>query len=179
MADFSGGKGHRMAAILIVATLFLAGAAHNSLGPTPNLPEAVTGASIAGLLIILFFVLRSHRRLASTLDSWIVTNGGAIASGGAHLGPHLITPATVLTRYQVVMSFLVVTFRFPTRIYLPEHEPTRLTAALCSVVSLIFGWWGFPWGPIYTFQVLGKNADGGLRVTVGERLAGTQPWQDD
>lgn len=32
-----------------------------------------------------------------------------------------------------------------------------------SVISAIFGWWGIPWGPIYTVQALGRNSAGGYQ----------------
>lgn len=30
-----------------------------------------------------------------------------------------------------------------------------------TLVSALFGWWGFPWGPIYTLQAIGRNSAGG------------------
>ena len=30
-------------------------------------------------------------------------------------------------------------------------------------MTLVAGWWGFPWGPIYTLGALGTNAFGGQR----------------
>ncbi len=36
-------------------------------------------------------------------------------------------------------------------------------AALWSLVSGVFGWWGFPWGPIYTVPALYHNAVGGKK----------------
>jgi hypothetical protein len=32
-----------------------------------------------------------------------------------------------------------------------------------SLITLVAGWWGFPWGPIYTLGALGRNALGGER----------------
>jgi hypothetical protein len=33
------------------------------------------------------------------------------------------------------------------------------------LISLLFGWWGIPWGPIYTVTSLFKNFGGGRDVT--------------
>jgi len=33
------------------------------------------------------------------------------------------------------------------------------------LMSLTFGWWGFPWGPIWTIQTLAETFRGGLDVT--------------
>jgi len=35
----------------------------------------------------------------------------------------------------------------------------------------VLGWWGIPWGPIYTVQVLLNNLRGGVKQTVGDLLA--------
>ena len=32
-----------------------------------------------------------------------------------------------------------------------------------TLVSALMGWWGFPWGPIYTLQSIGRNSSGGLQ----------------
>jgi hypothetical protein len=34
-----------------------------------------------------------------------------------------------------------------------------------SLLSLFLGWWGIPWGPIYTVQALWVNFSGGKDVT--------------
>jgi hypothetical protein len=30
-----------------------------------------------------------------------------------------------------------------------------------TVISVLLGWWGIPWGPIYTLQAIGRNSAGG------------------
>jgi hypothetical protein len=34
-----------------------------------------------------------------------------------------------------------------------------------TLVSLVAGWWGIPWGPIYTVQSIYNNSRGGKDVT--------------
>jgi hypothetical protein len=34
-----------------------------------------------------------------------------------------------------------------------------------TLLSLVAGWWGIPWGPIYTIQVVYNNFKGGKDVT--------------
>jgi len=34
-----------------------------------------------------------------------------------------------------------------------------------SLISLVLGWWGIPWGPIYTIWSLIANCSGGKDVT--------------
>ena len=161
-----------MRAMLVVGLLFLAGVAYNVFGPEPNPTEATGGALIAAVLIGLFFLTRYHRTQAAEFEQWLTYNRSAIERGGAlYKNRILITPTTRLTRYQVALSFLIVSFKIPTRIYVVGHHATGFVAAVCTVISLGLGWWGIPWGPIYTVQVIYRNLRGGLSQSVAEGLA--------
>ena len=65
-----------------------------------------------------------------------------------------ITPATQLVSYTYVISLLVVTFRRSTRYYFAEAERQEaiLAKILCILCNLTIGWWGIPWGPIWTVK---------------------------
>lgn len=161
-----------MRTMLVVAGLFLVGVAYNVFGPEPNPTEAIGGAVIAAVLVGLFLLTRYYQRRATELEAWLTDNRAAIQGGGAvYENQVLITPTTRLTRYQLAVSFLIVSFKFPTRIYVVGHHTTGFIAAMCTVVSLALGWWGIPWGPIYTVQVVSRNLRGGLSHTVAERFA--------
>ena len=160
-----------MWAMLVVGALFLAGAAYNVFGPEPNPTEAIGGATIAAMLLGLFFATRYHQNRADEFEGWLTHNVNPIERGGALYRDVLVTPATVLTRYQVAVSFLIVTFKFPTRYYIVGHDATGGIATSCTLVSLVLGWWGIPWGPIYTVQVVTRNVRGGFTRTVGEHLS--------
>lgn len=68
--------------------------------------------------------------------------------------------------YQWCISLLVVTLKRGTRIYyLKPGETGFLPGFLWSAFTLVAGWWGFPWGPIYTISSLWTNARGGIDVT--------------
>ena len=158
-----------MPAMLVVGLLFLAGVAYNVFGPEPNPSEAIVGAVIAAILIGLFFITRYHHKQAAEFERWLTQNSTAIERGGAlYQNEILITPATRLTRYQVAISFLIVSFKIPTRSYVVGHHATGLVAAACILISIGFGWWGIPWGPIYTVQVIRRNLRGGVSQTVAE-----------
>ncbi|GEM_PF-4892691 len=45
--------------------------------------------------------------------------------------------------------------------YVRANRSTGLGALGCGACSLLFGWWGFPWGIIYTPISLWHNARGG------------------
>lgn len=78
--------------------------------------------------------------------------------------------------YQWCLSLLVVTLKRGTRIYyLKPGEAGFLPGFLWSAFTLVGGWWGIPWGPIYTIGALWTNLRGGIDVTdaVSADLANT------
>lgn len=161
---------HMMWGVLAVSLLFLYGAIHNLVKQQPDLGNAITSMSIAAVLIGLFFYLRSQHRSTTEFEAWLLSNADAIRGSGARYQEIAITAKTTLVRYQAVLSFLIVTFKFPTRYYIAEREATGIAWSMSTLASLLLGWWGVPWGPIYTAMALISNARGGLRQTAGERL---------
>lgn len=142
---------------LIFGLLFLAGAASNIVGPEPDYAEAAAGAAIGAALLGLFFFSRTHARRGDELPAWLLRNAAEIERTGLHYESRLNTPTTVLVRYQVALSFLIVTFKLPMRPYVEGEDPIFVVATLATVVSLLFGWWGIPWGPVYTVQVVDRT----------------------
>lgn len=68
--------------------------------------------------------------------------------------------------YQYCVSVLIMTFTRPTDIYYIRAGESAVTRGLqWSLLSMAFGWWGFPWGLIYTPITLVKNFGGGTDVT--------------
>ena len=64
--------------------------------------------------------------------------------------------------FQYCISIVVLTFRRPSDIYFL----TAVTKGLpFTLLSLVAGWWGIPWGPIYTIQCVYNNSRGGKDVT--------------
>lgn len=65
-----------------------------------------------------------------------------------------ITPETELVSYTYVISVIVMTFRRSTRYYFKEAESGKALAAklLCTLCNLTLGWWGIPWGPVWTVK---------------------------
>lgn len=68
--------------------------------------------------------------------------------------------------YQYCISLLVITFKRFSNIYFISHEQNAAVKGLpFTLLSLVLGWWGIPWGPIYTIQSLWVNLSGGKDVT--------------
>jgi hypothetical protein len=68
--------------------------------------------------------------------------------------------------YQFCVSLLIITFKRSSSIYFISHEQNAVVKGLpFTLLSLVLGWWGIPWGPIYTIQSVWVNFQGGRDVT--------------
>lgn len=68
--------------------------------------------------------------------------------------------------YQYCFSVLVMTFKRSTDIHFVKAGQSRVTPGLgWTCLTLLTGWWGIPWGPIYSIQSLYTNFSGGRDVT--------------
>jgi hypothetical protein len=69
-----------------------------------------------------------------------------------------------------------MTFKRPSSIYFIRADENAVGKGLpFSLISLVAGWWGLPWGPIYTIRSFSNNFSGGKDVTqeVMNSLLGT------
>jgi hypothetical protein len=77
--------------------------------------------------------------------------------------------------YQYCISLLVITFRRPSDIYFVKGGHSRFAKGLSyAAITLVMGWWGIPWGPIFSITSLVTDFGGGKDVTQ-EVLASLQP----
>ena len=68
--------------------------------------------------------------------------------------------------YQYCISILVMTFKRPSDIYFIRGGESGISKGLSySAITLLLGWWGIPWGPIYSITSLVNNFSGGKDVT--------------
>lgn len=68
--------------------------------------------------------------------------------------------------YHYCVSIIVLTFRRGSEIYFIRPGESAFAKGLpFTAASLVLGWWGFPWGPIYTIGALATNCGGGKDVT--------------
>ena len=87
-----------------------------------------------------------------------------IKSGG-HLQQEL-QQGGKFVMYQYCISLLIITFKRSSNIYFISHSDNAVVKGLpFTLLSLVLGWWGIPWGPIYTIQSIWVNFNGGKDVT--------------
>jgi hypothetical protein len=68
--------------------------------------------------------------------------------------------------YEYCVSVLIASSRRPTDVFfLRANDRGILRGLPYCLLSLLLGWWGLPWGPIYTPLTLFNNLCGGCEVT--------------
>lgn len=68
--------------------------------------------------------------------------------------------------FHYTISILVMTFRRPSSVhFIPAGKNAVVAGLPYTLLSLVAGWWGIPWGPIYTIGTLATNLSGGKDVT--------------
>jgi hypothetical protein len=79
---------------------------------------------------------------------------------------HELQCGAKFVQYQFCFSAMIMTFKQGTNIYFVRAGESRVAKGLrWSLLTLLIGWWGIPWGPIYTVQSLWLNLNGGDDVT--------------
>jgi hypothetical protein len=81
--------------------------------------------------------------------------------------------------YRYCISLLVITMLRSTDIYLvPAGQSRAVKGMPWTLLTLVMGWWGIPWGPIRSVQSLWTNLKGGVDVTAevanGMKLTGVK-----
>ena len=68
--------------------------------------------------------------------------------------------------YQYTVSIIVMTFRRSSDVYfIKSGENGTIKGLPFTAIAFLLGWWGIPWGPIYTIGSLYNNLKGGKNVT--------------
>jgi hypothetical protein len=69
-------------------------------------------------------------------------------------------------RFQFCVSVIVLSFkRSSPIIFVPAGESAFSKGVSYSLISLLAGWWGIPWGPIWTLVTVAENISGGKDLT--------------
>ncbi len=108
------------------------------------------------------------------------TSRAAAAGVPAHVIKEIEDGGRVLQFHYAYSLIYITVWGYSSPHYLRPGQGSLLRSLPYTIFTLLFGWWGIPWGPIYTLKTLYVNMSGGLDVT-DEVLhniaynAGTQP----
>jgi len=81
--------------------------------------------------------------------------------------------------YSYCISVIILTFKRPSAIYFVRSGESRFVKGLpYTLLSLVVGWWGIPFGIIYTIWCVASNSAGGTDVTDEIVGAMSQSYRD-
>ena len=132
--------------------------------------SAILWIEIAVVIGIIAIFIQKEEKKANDFLLWLVNNAAAVRNGTARYDGKLITPATKVTQFQACFSFLIMTTKSPSRFFINGHDNLIANGLAYTLVTLVFGWWGLPWGPIYTLETLYRNTVGGHKQVIGEMI---------
>lgn len=78
--------------------------------------------------------------------------------------------------YQYAISIVVMTFRNSSEIHFVRKGESTIGKSIgYTLLTLVMGWWGIPWGPIYSIGAIVNNLSGGKDVTAEVMRSVSQP----
>ena len=87
----------------------------------------------------------------------------------------LLAAGSRVVFFEYCISLVVLTLRRPSALYVLRPGDRGVVCSLpYTLVSLLLGWWGLPWGILYTPLVLFTNLSGGCDVTAEVRALKAQ-----
>ncbi|TPN85177.1 hypothetical protein [Aquimarina algicola] len=68
--------------------------------------------------------------------------------------------------FQYCFSIILMTFRRGSDVYFIRADESTVKHSIgFTLITFFFGWWGIPWGPIYSIGALASNLSGGKDIT--------------
>ena len=68
--------------------------------------------------------------------------------------------------FQYCFSIIIMTFKRGSDIYFIKPGESTISHSIgYTLITLFFGWWGIPWGPVYSIGALYSNLKGGKNIT--------------
>jgi hypothetical protein len=135
-----------------------------------QLADAAILLGFCGVFVLIARWIGGHKKQTAEFLNWIKSKQEDLKKGWAFYRGQKITLTTEVTQYLGCISLGIVTIRFRSR-YLFVGQGNTGIWCLFTGITLWMGWWGIPWGFIFTPQALYRNCRSGYRQTVGQLLA--------
>ena len=161
---------------LVVGIVFIAAGLKALFAFDPNTATlsrpVLLAISVGGAAVFLFLFAKASRaqKGLSEFENWMREKAPEILTRGAKYNGVRINGDTELTRFELAVSIVILSFKIPSRYYIAGRDNVGFTKIAYTTASLLFGWWGIPWGPVYTVQAVTKNVSGGYKTTVRQYL---------
>ena len=133
---------------------------------------APIGILLVSPLILVVLAEVGHRRF----NEWLRANADRIGSEPVSYKGAPITAQTEVVVYYLAFSIVFASFKIPSRYYVVGYHHTIPRQIVFTLLSFLLGWWGIPWGPVYTLQALHINVCNLKRKKLIE-LRGGAEWE--
>ncbi len=140
----------------------------------PQLTEPLSLLVFSSICAIFFVASSRAAKRTARFEQWLQLNAESVIQHGATYEGAEINRHTEVRRFLVALSVIVASFKIPTRHHIAGLDNFAHKQIQYSLATLVCGWWGVPWGPVYTVQSLAKNVSGGYIMTIEEYLAELQ-----
>jgi len=68
--------------------------------------------------------------------------------------------------FEYCISIIILTFRRSSAVYFVRGDESTIRFSWSfTLITFLLGWWGIPWGPIYSIGSIFNNFTGGKNVT--------------
>lgn len=155
-----------MNAIGIVALFFVLSALINY--SDGDMDDVLVASALAVFFGAISISVQKEENRSNKFLAWVIENMSSIKGGIARYEGKLITAMTEVVRFEACYSFILFTTKAPSRYFIKGNDNIFAIGFLYTLVTLLLGWWGIPWGPVYTLKALFTNIRGGHKQTVGE-----------
>ena len=129
--------------------------------------EIVFGLSIFALAYYIYYRLWLEEQKVFAFVLWLSANRHELQSGVTLIYDGcLISLQTKTRQFEACFSFGLITVRFPSRFLFLDKDHVIFMGIIYSLYTFLFGWWGFPWGPVFTIKAIIHNLVGGHKATI-------------
>jgi hypothetical protein len=158
--------------LLVVAALFLVGFVANVVTGKVEAGNTAIQWLIATTCIAAYVFVTREARARASFVAFLHEERDAIRAGTAQYRGQPVSYATRVRTCQVVLSFLLVSVRIESRPLIVGARRNRIIVAGSCIATFVFGWWGIPWGPLWSARAIANNLRGKPETSVGELLEG-------
>lgn len=98
-------------------------------------------------------------------EDYRATSRAAAAGVPSHVIKEIEAGGRVLQFHYAYSLIYITVWGYSKPHYLAPGQGSFLRSLPYTLMTLCIGWWGIPWGPIYTLKTLFVNMSGGLDIT--------------
>ena len=144
-------------ALVILVIVLVAGVVHLFMG---HFADAGVLLGFVGIVGAVLQFMRRERQKGLDFLLWLQENQQSIEKDWSYYQGRKVSLSSTLAQYQACVSLLLLTLRFRSPRQIVGSPQNQKTGVLYTLISAVAGWWGLPWGFIYTPQAIYRNLKG-------------------